>query len=94
MCLKVDDVDLGLWNVADYHFFVVDLSEEVNDIVVLPLEENLARRIEMDYAFLLTGLVNSDEDEGSFVGSGSTKDLIEGVGKFDSMFVLEQHIWK
>ena len=42
MCLQVDDVDLGLWNVADYHFFVVDLSEEVNDIVVLPLEENFS----------------------------------------------------
>ena len=89
MCLKVDDVDLRLRNVADYHFFVVDLTKKVNDIVVLSLEENTALCVEVNYALLLTRLVNSDEDEGSFVGSGSTEDLIEGLWKFDSMFVLK-----
>lgn len=92
--LQVDDVDFGLGDVADDHLFVVDLSEEVDDVAVCLFVENFARCIAMDDAFLGSWLVHADENKSSFVGGRSAEDLRELALEFDGVLVSEQHILK
>ena len=94
MCFKVDNIDFRLWHIANNDFFVVNLSEEINDIVVGLFVKNLSRCIAVDNTLLSSRLVHSDENEGSFISSGSTKDLGELGLKLDSDLVLEQHIFQ
>ena len=94
MGLKVDNVDFGLGDVADDHLLVVDLSEEVDNVAVGLFEEDFARSIAMDDAFLGSWLVHADENKSSFVGSRSAEDLRELALKFDGVLVSQQHIFK
>ena len=87
MSFKIDDVDLGLGNVADYNLLVVDLSEEVDDVFVSPFEENFAWGIGMDDAFFGARLVHTDKHEGSFVSCWGAEDLWEFRFEFDGGLV-------
>ena len=92
MGLKVDDVDLGLGNVADDDLLVVYLPEEVDNVLVPSLEENFARSIGMDDTFFRTRFVHANKHEGSFVGRRGAEDLWEFGFKFDGGLVCQQHI--
>jgi hypothetical protein len=92
--LEVDDVDLGFGDVQDDDFLLVDHAEGVDDVVVLADVELLARPIEMDNAFLHSGLVHPHEDESTVEGGGRFQDLGPGFAKLDGIHVLEQHILK
>ena len=90
--LKVDDVDFGLGDVQNNNLLVVHHSKEVDDLVILPFEEDFSGCITMDDTLLRAGTIHPHKDKSSFEGRGSAKDLREVFGKLDSGFVLEQHI--
>ena len=87
MSLKVDDVNFRLRNVTDDDFFIINLSKEVNDIFVLPFEENFARCITMDYALFRSRVIHSGKHKGIFVSGRSHEDLWELSWKLDSVLV-------
>ena len=93
MSLKVDYVDLGLNNVANNDFFIVDLSEKINGVFISSLVENFSRGITVNDTLLHTRFVHSDKNKSSFEGSWCTKNLEEGGLEFDGLLVFENHIW-
>ena len=73
--LEVDDIYFALWDVADHHFFIVELPEEVNDVVVGLLKENMSIGRQVNDAFLFARLVHSDYNVCIVVGHGGPEDF-------------------